>query len=145
MLELSRFQMLRSAQRISEEEKSQLGLALYGEQGPSPFAKQLLNSADAEEYASIVQRFAGRKKGAELVTNKAPHPDLLALSNWLGFKAQPIRAKDLEAFVGGWTPAGSLNLKKEWQRIADNYVVALLNPQLNLGCRYDFQLLIRAL
>jgi hypothetical protein len=145
MLELSRFQMLRSAQRISEEEKSQLGLALYGEQGPSPFAKQLLNTADSDKYASVVQRFAERNKGADLVTNKAPDPDLLALYNWLDFKAQPIRAKDLEAFVASWKPAGSLNLKKEWQRIADNYVVALLDPQLDLGCQYDFQLLIRAL
>lgn len=145
MLELSRFQMLRPPQRISDEEKSQLGLPLYGSQPLSGLATQLIAADSSEEYNSLVQRFVARDKGKALITNTPPHADVLSLYNWLDFKAQPIRAKDLDAFVKGWTPKGSLNLAEEWTRIADNYVVALLDAALNLNCRYDFQLLIRTL
>jgi len=145
MIELSRFQMLRPPQRISDEEKNQIGLPLYGSQPLSAFAAQLIAAESSEEYNSVVQRFAERDKGKALVTNTPPHPDVLSLYNWLGFKAQPIRAKDLGAFLEGWNPKGSLDLTKEWARIADNYVLALLDAALNLNCKYDFQLLIRAL
>lgn len=143
MLELSRFQMLRPAQRISDEEKNQLGLALYRSQLLSPFADQLVAADTTEEYRSLVELFV--RDQSALVTNAAPHPDLLALYKWINFKAQPIRVKDLKAFLQDWKSKGSLDLGKEWTRIADNYVVALLDSKLDLRCAYDFQLLIRAL
>ncbi|RQP98873.1 hypothetical protein [Burkholderia stagnalis] len=145
MLELSRFQMLRPAQRISEEEKGQLGLPLYGSQPLSPLADQLIASDSTDKYASLVERYAERNKGGDLVTNTPPDADLMTLYSWLGFKAQPIRKNDLKSFLQNWAPKFSLQLAKEWMRIADNYVVSLLDATLDLGCQYDFQLLIRAL
>jgi hypothetical protein len=145
MLELSRFQMLRPSQRISDEEKKQLGLPLYGNQALSDLATQLIAADTSDNYQAAIQRFAERDKGKALITNTKPHPDVLSLYSWLGFKAQPIRAKDLKTFLSGWNPKGSLNLAQEWTRIADNYIVALLEAALNLNCQYDFQLLIRAL
>ncbi len=145
MPELSRFQMLRPAQRITEESKRHLGLGLYGLSPLTPLAVQLLAAESAEEYASLVERFAESGKGADLVTRHPPDPDLLRLYDWLSYKAQPVRTKDFETFLAGWEASGSLDLEKEWARIADNYVISILAPQFDLGCKYDFQLLIRAL
>jgi hypothetical protein len=145
MIELTRFQMLRPPQRIAEEEKSQLGLPLYGTQPLSGFATQLIAADTSEEYSAVVRRFAEANKGGGLVTVTPPQADVMSIYNWLDFKAQPIRTKDLSAFLQQWKPNGSLNLAEEWQRLADNYLLSLIDDSLNLDCRYDFQLLIRAL
>ncbi|MHA6892360.1 hypothetical protein [Ralstonia pseudosolanacearum] len=145
MLELSRFQMLRPAQRISEEEKNQLGLPLYGRQSLSPLAEQLIAAENGQIYAALIERYAERGEGRDLVTNTQPNADLLALYQWLDFKAQPVRKSDLTSFLQRWAPKVMRQFNTEWTRIADNYVVALLEPTLDLGCRYDFQLIIRAL
>lgn len=145
MQELSRFQLLRPAQSVSEEEKGQLGLELFGGKSPSPFAQSLIDADTAEQYSSIVGGYAKRGESEQLVTKTPPNADILAVAKWLAFKAKPIRAQGLENFLSEWKPKGSLELEKEWVRIADNYIVSILEPELDLNCKYDFQLLIRAL
>jgi hypothetical protein len=145
MQELSRFQLLRPAQRISDEEKSQLGLEIFGGNDPSSFAQSLIDADTVEKYNSFVGRYSEGGKSDELITKRPPNIDLLRVTKWLAFKARPIRTKDLQFFLNEWKPEGSLELEKEWIRIADNYIVSILEPQLDLNCKYDFQLLIRAL
>ena len=127
MIELTRFQMLRPAQKISEEEKSQVGLALYGGQPQSTLVRQLIAADTPEEYTSLAERFAARDNGKVLVTRTPPDVDLLALYQWLGYKARPIRLKDLENFLRAWVPKGSLDLAAEWTRIADNFVLSIVD------------------
>jgi hypothetical protein len=144
MLELSRFQQLRPAQRISEEEKSQVGLTLYGEQPLSALANQLVAAETADDYQYALAEYK-RLQGNKLISKTPPSADLLTLYQWISFKAQPIRAQDLATFAEKWKLKGGLKIEEEWPRIADNFIISLLDPGLELGCKYDFQLLIRAL
>jgi len=142
MTELTRFQQLRPVQKISDEEKQQVGLPLYPDEKLSQLA-QSLREAKADAYMELINRHAavnGQKPAADV---KTLNPVIAALYNWLSFKARPIRLDDFKSFVAGMDPAALPDLEGEWRRYADQLVVAILQKLLPTNYCIDFQLLIR--
>src|SRR5215469_13773896 len=96
MTELTRFQLLRPVQKISDEDKRHIGLPLYPTENLSQLAGELRN-ADAETYSALLKRLV--TEGPSITDVKDLNPVIASLYKWLNFKARPIRRADLEEFV----------------------------------------------
>ncbi len=144
MNEITRYQQLRQPQKISEEQKAFLGLALYPEKELSDFANRLKTAMSDESYTGAINRFREEAHGKNLITDLGQvHPLVRSVYEWIDFKAKPIKETDFEPFVTSLKGAGGLNLTEEWNRYADNLLLAIYQKQISLNYCVDFQLLIR--
>src|SRR5215217_897303 len=144
MTELTRFQQLRPAQKISEEEKQQVGLALYRDDSLSGFGMSLRASKSSGAYREVVERFK-KANTDSLITNTGKiNPLIRALYDLFDFKARPIKLDDFKAFAKTLTPGDApSSLEDEWRRYADNLILAVEEKTLGTNFCVDFQLLIR--
>jgi len=144
MTELTRFQQLRPAQKISDQERQHVGLPLYPDDSLSDFANSLRASKSSAAYAELVERY--KKVNAQsLVTDaKTVNPLIRALYDWFDFKARPTRLEDFKTFVKTLKPVDAPpKLEDEWRLYADNLIVAIEEKVLGTNFCVDFQLLIR--
>jgi hypothetical protein len=143
VIELTRFQQLRPAQKISDEEKQQIGLPLYPDAGLSPLANHLRDSATSVRYAEVLNQYKEGNAKYELNDPKTIQPVIRSLYDWFSFKARPIKLDDFRSFVGSLNVTEFPKLEEEWRLYADNLVVAIERNVLHTNYCIDFQLLIR--
>jgi hypothetical protein len=143
MVELARFQQLRPAQTITGEEAQQMGLQLYPDAKLSDLANSLKDAESDEAYTALLNRYREGKKSNEISVPKSLNPVVLALYNWLNFKARPLKLEDFKAFVATLDSSALPNPEDEWRRYADNLVLAIERGLLHTRYCVDFQLLIR--
>jgi hypothetical protein len=143
MIELTRFQQLRPAQKVSDEEKRQVGLPLYPDAGLSTLANHLRDSATSVRYAEVLNRYKEGNAKCELNDPKTIQPVIRSLYDWFSFKARPIKLDDFKSFVGSLDVTEFPKLEEEWRLYADNLVVAIERNVLHTNYCIDFQLLIR--
>jgi hypothetical protein len=143
VIELTRFQQLRPAQKISDEEKQQIGLPLYPDAGLSPLANHLRDSATSVRYAEVLNQYKEGNAKYELNDSKTIQPVIRSLYDWFSFKARPIKLDDFKSFVGSLNVTEFPKLEEEWRLYADNLVVAIERNVLHTNYCIDFQLLIR--
>ncbi len=142
MIELARFQQLRPAQKVSDEQKPSIGLQLYPGGSLSAFATALVGVKNQDDCLTAINDY--KSKRADVLTDpKQVMKPIRALYLWLDFKARPIRVKDLKDFVKTMPPLSDQDLKNEWTRIADNFLLAAATRILATNFCVDFQLLIR--
>ena len=143
MTELTRFQQLRPVQKISEEEKQQVGLPLYPDEKFSPLAQSLREAKTDSAYTELMNRHVETNGQKSISDVKALNPVIASLYNWLSFKARPIRLDDFKSFAAGLDPAALANLDDEWRLYADQLIAAIVRKLLPTNYCVDFQLLIR--
>ena len=68
---------------------------------------------------------------------------MLALYNWLDFKARPLKLEDFKNFVATLKSSDLPNPEDEWRHYADNLILAIEGGFLHTRYCVDFQLLIR--
>jgi hypothetical protein len=146
MEELFRFQQLRQVQKLPEEQKSMLGLDLYQNSNLSEFAQQLQNPAAVNHtYDSIMNRYKEENNAFNVITDvKQIHPLIHAIYGWIAFKSRPLKARDFQKFVSTLKPDNEFNLTNEWNRYADNLILAIDNNNISFNHCIDYQNLIRA-
>lgn len=143
MIELTRFQQLRPAQKISEEEKRQIGLPLYPDDDLSVLANEIRDSATSDRYLEVLGRYKESNTKYALTDPKSIQPLIRALYDWFSFKARPIKLDDLKSFIGSLKVDEFPKLDEEWRLYADNLIVAVERQVLHTNYCIDFQLLIR--
>ncbi len=142
MEEITRFQQLRQAQKLPAEQKFKVGIPLYPDTNLSDLSHELKKiECDKGEYAAIFQRLA--KSRHFIYDTREINAVLLALYNWFGFKARPIRWTDFEVFVKNIKDDKEPDILKEWRRIADSLLWSIYNNDLSSNYALDYQLLIR--
>src|SRR5215471_11183456 len=114
MIELTRFQQLRPVQKISDEEKQQVGLSLYPDADLSQLAQSLLEAKSDRVYLEMINRHVDANGQKPITDVKSLNPVIASLYNWVSFKARPIRLEDFKSFVAGLDPAKLQNLDDEW-------------------------------
>jgi hypothetical protein len=143
MVELTRFQHLRPPQKISDEQAQQLGLRLYPDDNLSDLANSLRAATDGRAYAALIDGFRQANKTNEMTDLKSASPVVVAMYDWLSFKARPIKLDDFRTFVATLKPTDLPNLEDEWRHYADNLILAIAKEVLHTNYCIDFQLLIR--
>lgn len=142
MDEIIRFQQLRQAQRLPEEQKARVGLSLYPDDKPSALQSQLVSShCDRKAHAALFERL--EKSGHFVRDIKDVDPVVAALYNWFVFKSRPVRWAHFEEFAGGLSFQTGFDLAEQWMRIADSLLWAVYNDELAANAALDYQLLIR--
>ena len=145
MEEIFRYQQLRQTQKLSEEEKQQVGLPLYPQQKLSGLATDLVKADTLEANQSVLARYKEVNK-ANLIEEPAKlDPSVRALYDWLNFKAKPIPEAAFDAFVTALPANQSFDLEKLWNLYADNLILAINNKAISVNYCLDYQLLIRIL
>lgn len=146
MEEILRFQHLRQVQKVSDEEKRHLGLALYYNNQLSELATKLENAgAGKNSYSSIMEEYKNKNHGRDIITGlNQINPSIASIYKWLDFKAKPIKFADFKQFVQSIDPANQPDLAPEWTLYADNLLFAIYNNSFGSKNVIDFQLLIRA-
>ena len=147
MEELTRFMQLRQVQKLPKEHFDYLGLKLYPKEGLSRLGKELKAiDCSRDSYESFIAKYKAKdeKSGASSLISRLGelNPVLLALYNWLDFKARPIKLNDFKEHIQSITYR-EFDLQKEWERIADSFVL-YSNNNLATVDKIDFQLLLRA-
>ncbi|ABB75344.1 hypothetical protein SAMN05216403_13324 [Nitrosospira multiformis ATCC 25196] len=99
MIELTRFQLLRPVQTIAAEEAQQIGLPLYPDATLSKLANSLKDADSDSAYTALLNRYREANKTNEITDSKSLNPVVLALYNWLNFKARPLKLEDFKNFV----------------------------------------------
>jgi hypothetical protein len=143
MEEIFRYQQLRQTQKLSEQEKALIGLALYPQQKLSELATELLTADSTDTYAAMLARH--RKKNPKDIIEDPSQldPTVRSLYDWLNFKARPITKDALAPFVEGLPANQAFDLDKLWKLYADNFVLAINDKRLSISYCLDYQLLIR--
>lgn len=140
MTELTRFQLQRPVQKISDEDKQHIGLLLYPTEDLSQLADELRN-ADAETYSALLKRLVA--EGPPITNVKDLNPVIASLYKWLTFKARPIRRADLAEFIKTLDPNALGDLEAEWRRYGDELLLAIERNLLSVNYCVDLQLLVR--
>lgn len=143
MTELTRFQQLRPVQKISDEEKQQVGLSLYPDENLSQLAQTLLGAKTDRVYLELINRHIETNGQKPISDPKSLNPVIASLYNWISFKARPIRLEDFKSFVATLDPAALPKLDDEWRRYADQLLIAIVQKLVSTNFCVDFQLLIR--
>jgi hypothetical protein len=143
MVELTRFQQLRPVQKISEEETRQVGLPLYPDTNLSNLANSLRAATSSTDYTALLDQFREANKQNEMTDLTAVSPVVVAMYNWLNFKARPIKLGDFKAFAATLKSSNLPNLEDQWLFYADNLILAIDRQVLHTNYCVDFQLLIR--
>ncbi len=141
MRELNRFQQLRPAQKISDEEKRQVGLPLYPDGNLSDFAMSLRNATSRTAQDAVIGRYAEVNK--ELTSINMMNPLIVTFYYWFSYKARPIKLEDFRDFIEKLKHVGQPNLDNEWRYYADQLILAIDRNVLNVNYCIDFQLPIR--
>lgn len=143
MIELTRFQQLRPVQTIAAEEAQQIGLLLYPDAALSDLANSLKDADSDSAYTALLNRYRGANKSNEITDPKSLNPVVLALYNWLNFKARPLKLEDFKIFVATLKSRDLPKPEDEWRRYADNLILAIERDLLHTRYCVDLQLLIR--
>jgi hypothetical protein len=143
MIELTRFQHLRPPQKITDEQKQQVGLPLYPDANLSAFANALRSAKTGNDYTETLGRFKEYEGKLQLASLDSVNPIVKAIYNWLDFKAKPIKVDDFAEFVASLDPAQAPKLEEEWRLYADALILAVERNVLQTNYCVDFQLLIR--
>ena len=133
MVELTRFQQLRPAQTISTEETQQIGLLLYPDAALSDLATSLRDADSGSAHAALLKRYAGANKTNEITDSKSLNPVVLALYDWLNFKARPLKLEDFKAFILIPTSLRCPPVFSGAQRWAGEARWAVSNPRYGYG------------
>lgn len=143
MIELSRFQHLRPLQKISEQEKQQIGLPLYPDPQLSELAQALRETTSSSAYTELAAGHRERVRQAGVDDVKSVNPVIAALYRWFSFKARPVKLDDFSAEINKLDPADLPDLDDQWRRYADALILAIERQLLHTNYCIDFQLLIR--
>lgn len=143
MIELTRFQLLRPVQTIAAEEAQQIGLPLYPDATLSKLANGLKDADSDSAYTALLNRYREANKTNEITDSKSLNPVVLALYNWLNFKARPLKLEDFKNFVATLKSSDLPKPEDEWRHYADNLILAIERGFLHTRYCVDFQLLIR--
>lgn len=140
MEEITRYQQLRQAQLVSEEQKNLLGLPLYPGNKLSTFAENLQHTK-AESYIKAINEFKENKSVLK-DTNKI-NPMVKTLYDWIDFKAKPLKLADFTAIVATLNPKDMEGIATDWTLYADNLLFAVYNKSISVKGCVDFQMLVR--
>jgi hypothetical protein len=145
MEELFRYQQLRQSQKLSEEHKRFIGLPLYPDDDYSPLAKRLIEINKGNTAGDSVTRWLEERNRTEKpIDDRAKlQPAIRAVYDWLNFKARPLKAADVAAFLLSLNPFESFDLRTEWITYADNLLIAIYQRNISINYCVDFQLLIQ--
>ncbi|CAN5155192.1 hypothetical protein BH10PSE13_BH10PSE13_02800 [soil metagenome] len=143
MTELIRFQQLRPATALSDEQVRALGLSLYPDENLSSFARALIAEPDRDSYRALIARYLKAEGEGVLQGPDDLNPVIRAFADWIDFKAKPIASADLADFAATIDPSDLSDLEREWRRIADNFLAAVDLDLVAARYRMDYQLLIR--
>lgn len=141
MNEIFRFHQIRPAQKISKEQKEKVGLPFYYNNSVSNFASELIEAGcDQEKIAELIKYFKASENYIHSL--QQTNPIVSTLYNWLEYKAKPIKKAQLISYVKKSMPNAEFNLKSEWEKIGDSYLVNLLENAIN-STNIDYGLLIK--
>jgi hypothetical protein len=145
MEEIFRYQQLRQTQKLSEEQKLLVGLALYPDQSLSGIANDLIATDDGHtSYATVISRYKEKDNKKNVLEDiSGIDPSIRAMYDWLNFKARPIKKDEFKKFVESLAPNQAFDLNKEWIFYADNFILTIYDKNISINFCIDFQLLIR--
>jgi hypothetical protein len=145
MQEIFRYQQLRPTQKLSEEQKLAVGMPLYPDQKLSELAKDLVKTESSEAYIAILNRYREKNRNELIINESQLNPTVRSVYEWFNFKAKPIKKDDYKQFIEALPTDKEFDLSKEWNRYADNFILAINDRSISFNFCVDFQLLIRIL
>ncbi|MBL7697997.1 MAG: hypothetical protein JNK79_07555 [Chitinophagaceae bacterium] len=143
MQEITRYQQLRPAQKIAEEETLFLGLNLYPDNNLSELAINLAECTSNEAYNAIYHKYKEKNVSSIIRDLSKINPVVRKIYDWINFKAKPLKADDFLQLMNSLDMNELTDLKGLWYYYADNLVLSIIENRLSVNYCVDFQLLIR--
>ena len=149
MSEIFRFHQVRSVQKLTLEEQTEIGIPMY-QHSLSKFALALQSTQDdRDKFLKLVTELQRSwERNYHINELKDIHPLPLRLYEWFDYKSKPIMLEQFKQFLLNEfsqevQSVEGFSLNEEWEKISDNYLLRIVTSLANTNDFVDFQLLLK--